>query len=229
MPHTRTLASLRSEARSVCDQVNSTFVTDAEANVWINKAIKRLHGILVSADPTWHWETTAIATSAGTTEYALPSDFHSIIALDYVSGDERYPVEPYRFQERAFGTLALVDTWGFPRARYRILGNGQDGADARLVFDRDPGTGTYELHYVEVQADLAADGDDMDSVEGWDDYVIYDVASKMALKEQDLELAGVLSQNRELVARDIKARAAKRDQNRPGQIQDVRRRRSWRY
>ena len=51
------------------------------------------------------------------------------------------------------------------RLRFR---NGIDGEATRLVFDRRPQAGRYEVHYVQAPQLLEADGDTFDGVAGFE-------------------------------------------------------------
>src|SRR5688572_27255307 len=212
MARTRTLAQLQTSVRLMTDTVNDGHITDAFLLERINDGIAGLWDILVGCDPSRHRVSATMNATAGTLAYELPEDFHSAIALDFVRGDERYPVEEFKFDERTFGLDSYVDAYGIPRTRYEIAGQGIDGSAASLRFDRDPGTNTYELHYVQCPQLLADAGDTFDGVAGWEEWVIRTAA--IAVCERQERDTSVHFREREKIEQRIRVYAAKRDQHR---------------
>ncbi len=63
-----------------------------------------------------------------------------------------------------------------PACSYRIVG-------ATIQFNPTPADGTYKVRYVPVPGTLSADGDTLDGVLGWEEYVILYAAYKLLQKE----------------------------------------------
>lgn len=73
---TVTLQNFIDRARSRADMPLAGYITDPELTVWINEGISILHEKLVSAySEEYSEKEVALTTIAGTTDYALPSDF----------------------------------------------------------------------------------------------------------------------------------------------------------
>lgn len=218
MARTRTLQAMRDQARALADMTNTNFVTNAEANVLLNQAIAELWSMLTVADPQRYMLETSITTIAGTREYALPDDFMALVGVDWVSGNERYPLEPFSLNDRAVGPyagLTMLDHHT-PGCRYDVRYSGLDGSGVRLVFDRDPPAGTVEVLYVQAPQLLEADDDVFDGIGGWEDWCVLDAAIKMLAKEESDPSIYVAQQAR--LEQRIKALAGKRDIGRARQV-----------
>lgn len=224
MPRTRTRLQIRDAARALADQVNGAFVTDDQANFWIDQAIAALWDKVAIADPDRYLKSSDISTTAGTKSYALPADFYKLRGVELVSGSSRYTVERYEFAER--NVYQNADVWLIPNertnVRYRIMGGGDDGSTSKIYFEPDPGTNTYTVWYVQAPQLLTSDPDTFDGAGGWEEYVIYDVAAKMAAKEQSDDTAAFcLVQRAEAEAR-VLAAAPDRDAGQAPRVQDTR-------
>lgn len=211
---------MRTEARALADQVDSLFVTDAQANVWINQAIAELWSMLTVADPQRYMLITTITMVAGQREYTLPTDFMALVGVDWVvSNTERYPLEPFSLNDRYVGPsggLAWVDTGPYPAARYDVRYSGITGAGVRLVFDRDPPVGTVQVLYVQAPQLLTLDASTFDGVAGWEEWAILECAIRMMAKEES-DPSVYMAQQQRIEAR-IKSLAGKRDIGRARQI-----------
>lgn len=217
---TRTRLQIRDGARARADMVGNDNVSDTQANYQIDQALARLWGILTRASPTRYLSSSTISATAGTLEYAVPSDFMAVYAVDLeVSSTERYPVDPFNFNERSFGQLTAYPGFGPVTTRYQILYQGLAGTAARLVFDVDPGTRTYRLWYIQNPQLLTSDASTFDGVAGWEDWIELTVAIFMLTKTErpsdDLKI------ERQKVEAEILAGAPIRDSGRASTIQDT--------
>lgn len=222
MPRTRTREQIRDSARQLADQVGSTFVTDAAANFWIDQAVAELWDLLLAADPDRYLVTSNVNTTQGTKGYALPADFYKLRGVDLLVGSERYSLEPYQFAER---NRYRAEAVAFPASefsgvRYRVQRGGMTGSTGEIRFEPDPGTNTYELHYLQAPQLLTTDGATFDGVAGWEDWVVYTVAIQMMLKEES-DPSGLMAERARIEQR-INRMAADRDMGRAPRIQDVR-------
>ena len=185
MPRTATLAEMRSQVRRETDQEQSTFVSDAEINRWLNQGIAEVWRLLVNADPNRGLVSTTIATTTGTTEYALPSGFMAIRGLDYPLGDGRYcDVQPYAFTERNQLQSPLGTLVGTP-CRYLVLRGDVSNSTSRLSLLPDPGTASYRLWYVGVPATLSLDADTFDGIIGFEDYAVAWACERVRRKAEE--------------------------------------------
>lgn len=216
MARTRTLAELRSDVESRADQPTSsasTFVTETEMNRWINQSVRRFVGLLVRSygEPYWH-KTDTINVVANTDSYDLPSDFYQLLYL-------RVDIDGCRTHIRR-ASIDDIDTdpdwepdWRERPPRYRLLGS-------KIWFTTPRSSHTVTIAYVPTLvvynsggtaiADLSADTDYVDGVNGWEEWIVLDVAIKvMAKEESDPSL---LVMEKQQIEADIVADAAQRDQ-----------------
>lgn len=209
MARARSLLTIRNAARALADQANTAFVTDAQANVMINQSLNDLWEKITTADPSRYVTESTVAATTGVKTYALPADFYKLRYLDKVSGTDRYTVHPYLVSEKNRYRLGIARDIPF----YSLIGQ-------NLTFEPDPGTATYKLGYLQLFTELASDADTFDGVAGWEDYTIWDVAGRMAVKEESDP--SPFWAERARIERRIEAVAHDRDFSRAPTIADTR-------
>ena len=167
-----TLTELISRIRQRSDNEHSgsTFVTDAEITRLINVSYAELYGHLIR----WSMnmvESLQTITATGAANYNLETDFYSLVAVFRVSGDYRVRLERHSSRHR-LGATPSGDA-----SSYRVINN-------TIEFYPRPSGGTYEVVYVPVCGQLAAAGDTLDGVLGWEEYVVLDCAIHILDKEE---------------------------------------------
>ena len=141
MARVRTLLQLREEVRQRADMEESTFVTDAEVNRYINEAIAELYEIIVeSASQEYYLKTYTFTTEALQDTYLLPADLLAIRGVDAdIGGSVPLPLRPYNFDDRHQNRW-LPGLWGrFTDIRYRMLGFAIDDPDPGPPLTIHPG------------------------------------------------------------------------------------------
>jgi len=174
-----TLAELRTLARQRADQENSSFISDSEANNYINMAYGELYDLLVASFSDYYLTSTTF-TLSGTNNTTLPADFYKIRGLDFNAIANSYvTVQPFNFLERnRFDVPVSKLAWGVQRRQYRVMGN-----KIYLIPEQDV-DGTYRLWYIPRYTRLSADGDQMSNVLDFEEYVIVSAAIMMMNKEE---------------------------------------------
>lgn len=224
MARTITLAQTRNGALQLADHVNSTFIATAEANGWINRRIAQLYDMLVGVDSDRYVVEGSVATTSSSSPpwtVLLPNDCYVLRGVDLVKGVGRYPLESYALQER--NACGQSDGWPYfdrTSLRYRVAGNGIDGADAALHFDRNPGNSTLIVYYVPNPPFLVEDDDVFDGFAGWEDWVIRKTAIDMLTKEESD--TSTLERECMEIEQRIKRMAAMRDTGAAYRVADVR-------
>lgn len=185
------------------------FVTDTEVNALINKAYKELYGLLIRHG-MHRSETVYEITADGSEEYALPADLWAVLSVHSVdsSGNAFYMT---RHDHR----VRPSTSFNADAATYRVVGSD-------IAFNPIPATGTYEVRYVPVPADLSADGDTLDGVLGWEEYVVCWVARKLLIKEGSLPEAQQCAQDLADLRERIQLEAAASEMSEGTCVQNVR-------
>lgn len=213
-----TLASLRTQARQRADMVNSTFITDAEFNQYINNSITELYDLLIQKfGNEYYLNIYSFPTVIGIDSYALPTDFYKLIGADILVGGTDYiSLRPFMFSERNRYTAAVSRTiYGVADLRYRLYGN-------NIKFMPVPdGNSTIRLWYIPVIQELASDSATLDGGNGWEEFIVVDTAIK-ALQKEESDVSVLLAQKQALVKR-IEEAAENRDAGAGDRVSDVRR------
>lgn len=201
-----TLSELRTRVRQRTDNENSNFVTDDELTQLINTEYKELYGLLVRYS-LQRTESTSTISADGSSSYALPSNFYSLIGVFRTEGQAQ--VRLSRFGER-FRPGTVTGT----ACQYRLQG-------ANIVLYPTPSSGTYTVLYIPVPSDLSADADTVDGVLGWEELVVINAAIKVLQKEE--ADTSVLKQDRQELLMRIKMEADAVEFTEDWVVADVRR------
>lgn len=107
---------------------------------------------------------------AGTSSYALPSDFLKLIGMDVKrSNGEYFSMHRYSKAERNTYSYYRIAAVSREWTQYRIRGN-------NVVLIPEPNwteTAGVRMLYVPVPDDLSDDSDTLDGVAGWEDWIVY--------------------------------------------------------
>lgn len=212
------LSVLRARVRRHADLGPDTTSTtarwpNADINREINASWQALRRLLVStsAAKTLYCKASSANTAQGATspkawtDLPLPADFSHLVGLEITLPNGRLrSLTPIAFEERNqyFDTFGLIT--GTP-LHFFIYNVGVESANtvstgtAGLV----PATNAiyaYTLWYLPSWVDRITDTDVFDGVEGWDDWVIWDVVEKIAMAEGGAD--GGMGAVAELAARE---------------------------
>lgn len=147
------LGQLRTASRQRADMVNSTFVSDAELNSYINASYYELYDLLVQKyGNDYYVKEYSFNLVGNQSRYDLPDDFYKLLGVDLEisSGPDGYvSLRPFSLAERNRYSTANVQTWiGVTNLRYRLSGN-------KLWFTPSPQTGqTIRIWYIPRLAEL---------------------------------------------------------------------------
>lgn len=198
MARTKTLAQLRTLVRQRADQVNGTAVTDSELTSWINQSATHLWDMLVGARGCAYYENNANTSTA---------------TIDSSTSTMSLPATFYKVSR----LVAVVN------GREYLL----DSYSNSEVDGSQPPTQSHsvKLYYVPSFTDLSNDSDTFDGINGWEEWVVVDVARKVKIKfEEDFtpllhELAELNARiNRLKTPRDNRSAYRVADATRQGRI-----------
>lgn len=211
---TVTLLQLRNRVRQRADIENFTDrFPDAELTSYINRSARRLRNKLTSAYGAHYYESSnTFSTTANTAAYTLPTDFYQLISVEATISSQLVPLKRYNVNERPW--LRNVGAWGLGPTvpLYRLRGNTLDLSPA------PDSVYSVTVYYVPTFTDLSADGDTLDSVSGWDEWVVVDCAIKCFLKD-DRDPGALLDERAGLEA-EIQSLASARDEGSPERVTD---------
>jgi len=221
MARTVTLAQLVTRARERADLVNSGFITTgagAEDDTYVQESAAALHAILVDADPDRY--TTSVALTSTDTAFIawdLPANFYKARGVTYRVGGWTYTLHKATFDQFvADSNITVTRTWP---PRYIMLGNQVRFAPALTA------TPAPTLWYITAQQPLAAGGLTFDGADGWDEWIVLDVAIKMLLKEES-DTRPLEAAKAQVEARII-GQSADRDAGEPYKMTDTDQQLDW--
>jgi hypothetical protein len=155
MARTVTLSSLRTWARQLADVESDPNIGDAELTALANRHLTEVYDALVNAGPPEYYaSSTTVTTVAGTTLYALPADFRTLLDV---------------YSHESDTDLRLIPP----------VGNWQRG---RYV--APTGVWTCTVEYVPTASALVADGDTFDGVSGWEELIANMMARDVMVKRE---------------------------------------------
>ena len=184
MPATETLVNMRNRARQRADQVDSTFVPDAELNTYLNTYLAELHDLLVGAYGEDYFTTSATFTTvSGQEVYNIVtdisvSDMYKLRGVDiFVTPSHPIALRKFNFLNRNRG-IGPSDRIYSTDTRYRLI-----QGNIHLVPAPDSGR-TAKLWYVPSFTKLSLDADTFDGINGWEEYAVLKAARRMLVKEE---------------------------------------------
>lgn len=212
---TYTESDLRTRARRRADMENSTFVTDAEIQDYLNSSISELHDYMVKSYEDYFVSEQTYNAPLATGGANLPDDFYKALGVDYESGGITSTLKAYSFTERnVYNTpYAVIDRLAEPM--YKI-----EGTKIKLI----PGnsqSGTITLYYVPQATQFSASVTEIENViPGYEEYVVVATAIRMLMKEES-DVSALERERQQLASRIIRA-ISPRDVSGSFAIRDVR-------
>jgi hypothetical protein len=180
--YTVSLATIRRrvlQRSNMEDAAANQFVKTPELNDLINGSVAEwvdeVRG--TTWNGTYKRSTQSLTTVSGTQTYALATDFLSCLSVDvFIAGSS--PVisaRPYQEEQRnAFVNLPVMYGWGFASPVFYQL------QDTNISFIPIPqGAYSVKVNYVPTAPLLVADTDTIDSIHGWEEFIVLDSAIKV--------------------------------------------------
>lgn len=221
-----TLLQLRTAIRQRADMVNSQFITDAELNSYINQSYFELYDLLIQKYGNNYYVATALQFQTDGinmlfplpdgTNYSGAPAFYKLLGVDLSLSnnlDSFVTIRQFDFAERnRYAVPNFQSFYGITNLRYRLNGT-------NLWLTPIPAANqTIQLWYAPRLVQLAADGDTVDGISGWTEYIIIDCVIKCNQKEEtDASIA--MAQKMAIIQR-IEAAAENRDAANPAVVAD---------
>lgn len=190
-----TLANIRTAAAQRADQPTptaTTFVSLTEYLTLINASCQNLWDKLIEAYGEDYEVATAfsVTTDGANDHFALATDFYRLLGVDLlVSGTGASSIwvslKRFNFSDRnRYNAASFILRLGQTNLRYRISGN-------NVWFAPFPPSGTVtRIWYAPRFTPLVNDGDSFDGFNGWEEWIVNDVALKILSKEES-DMSGV--------------------------------------
>lgn len=219
-PGVTTLTTVTTQSQQRADMVNSGFISASEWTSMINASYQELYGLILQTyGPSHYYFNTSIITTDGVNEtFSLPSDFFKLVGVDlqYVSGQPQSYVtlRPFTMAERnrwSFPTYLTV--FGWTNLHYALQGS-------NLWLKPLPQSGqSIKLYYYPRLTLLVSGSDTLDGVNGWEEYIVTDVAIK-ALQKEESDVSVLMAQKAAIIQR-LEAEAENRDAGSGAKVSDV--------
>lgn len=160
-----TLAQLRLRCQEESDNVNESFIQNSEWLSYINASYQDLYGQIVEAFGNDYFRQSTATGTTFTTDgtnqfFALPEGFFKLLGVDLQIGGTGHWVSLKQFAFAERNALSLNNS-SIPMA-------GQ----------------TLRMFWVPQPTLLVADDDDIDGVNGWEEFIIIDSCIKALAKEE---------------------------------------------
>jgi hypothetical protein len=206
MALTITLGELRTLSQQRADMENSQFIDTDEWNAYINASGAELYDILVQKGVDYYVVSQSFNITGSADSYALPSNVYKLTGIDYALGGQNYPMQKFIWADR------FKYRYNSGVIRYRIVGN-------TLYFIPRAAAQTVTLWYVPPFTRLVNDGDTLDTINEWYEYIVIDAAIKARIKEES-DIQELLVQ-KQAIAQRIEAMSADRDHAYGERVSDV--------
>lgn len=228
LPGQNTLGSLRLQAQQRADRVNSSFVTLPEWNSYINQSYYELYDLLITVYEDYYVAPRVLFNFTGNTQlYDLPNGqnysqapaLYKLYGVDLgldSSQNAYFTLKKFDFISRnQYVYPQLTSTLlGVFNLRYRLVGG-------KIMFIPIPSASQpCGLWYFPRLTTLLADNDIMDTISGWDEYVIVDAAIK-ALQKEESDVSVLMAQ-KEALRQRIQDSAMNRDAGQADKISNTR-------
>jgi len=212
-----TLSSLRSAAKDRADLANSTRVSTAQWNEYINKSKDNLYDLLVAAYGNDYYMKIPpydLTIVAGTDTYSLPTDHYKTALVEYKMGtDNYYTLKKFALSTKNRFPAPLPLRGSYDQFRYKEM-------DDKIIFYPTPSSGcTVRIWYVPLATNLVSDSDTIRGFNGWEEYIIIDVAIK-ALRNEESDTID-LERDLKRVSDRLIEMAETRNLSEPFKIQDT--------
>lgn len=233
-----TLATLVTRVRQRSDQVGTTFVTDSELQDYISSSVGDLYDLILSVNSSlYEVVTDTNSTVAGTQVYtplrtgATEAVIYKILGVEILWDGEWRRIEPYAAPnhlslEDQTGWVHFTEVFYHPVMAASVEGPVDTVAGYNLDISFIPtpqSVESFRVRYVPAPGNWASlgGGYNFQGFSGWEDWVINDVAAKVAEKEESFELADRLLSRRDRAEVRIRWAAATMDTTSQSRVRDL--------
>jgi hypothetical protein len=203
----------RTRQRANLEGTAGGFLPDAELTDLVNGSIADWYDLVRGSTwgGQWYRQSWTFSTLPNVSAYALPVNCASIISIDGMLAPSLTPISCVRYQEEQRNWFKLLQIFGWfvnQAVWYQIQGPNVNFAPVpQSAF-------TITINYVPTAPVLAQfQNDKLDSINGWDEWIVLDAAVKCLVKDGQLDMIQELKAQREAQRMRIAAAAPQRDLN----------------
>lgn len=212
MANNITLLQLKTRCRERSDMEDSEFVSDSELLSYINASYAELYDILVSKFEDYYTISSLFTIASGNTQ-VLPTNFYKLRGLDFkLDANNWINVSKFNFAHRNILSRSTSRSRN-RQAQYRVVGSNL------MIEPESNAPGDYRIWYTPVYTPLAADSDLVDGLNGFEEYIVIDVAIKMLAKEESS--ATHLEREKDAMTKRIEVMSQNRDSDQPEKITET--------
>lgn len=204
------------------------FCTQNEVTDLVNSSLaNEVYDLLrESVGDNYFRKTFTFTTTEATTFYTIPSDLLTIISVDVWLGGQ-YPVCAKRYQEGQRNILrAFPFGWNYTYpVYYQLQGSGPSGG---INFLAAPNAGfRIDLNYCPTCPQLVNLTDTWDDINGWSEIAVLDAASKLCIKDGQLDVAQYLDARKGALVAKVRAMGPQRHAGEPEAVNIIENRPNW--
>ena len=220
MSYLISVGTIATRARQRANLEGATaFLPDAELYDLINISYAEWYDLvrLTTWGGQYYRSAYSFSTVATTSAYALPADFLNLISVDIAitpNAQQVLTAKPYQEEERNM-YRAYPFGWISDRPVYYQL----QGPNINFI-PIPQAAFQITLNYCPAAKQLAGDSDSIDSINGWEEWIVLDVAIKMLTKDGQLDIMPALTQQREAQRARIQSAAYRRDRGQAERVHD---------
>ena len=216
MSYTVTLGTLLARVRQRSNLEGTGvggFLPDSELIDYVNASIASWYDLVRGS--TWGGQyfrgTWNLTTAPNVSSYALPVNCASVISVDGQLAPSLTPISCLAYQEEQRNWFRLLQLYGWfvnQAVWYQLQGGNINFAPVpQSAF-------AITINYVPTAPVLSQfQNDTLDSINGWDEWIVLDAAIKCLVKDGQLDIIQELKAERELERARIAAMAPQRDLN----------------
>jgi len=221
MSNTQTLATMRTRVRRRADMENSSFVSDAELDQYLNDSLSELYDLFVVEYEEYVVQKLD-TTITGEEEYDIVTDFGidnfmKISGIDLKTGSRTINMQRFMFPERnSIQNTPIARTAFQYNIQYAVLGN-------KIKFTNEQGNNDITIWFIPSFTPML-ETDFVDDVApflapGWEEYAVIDSAIKCLQKEESDTRP--LERDKIVLTKRIQDIAMNRDAGAPYRVVDV--------
>lgn len=156
--------------------------------------------------------------------YKLPPDFLSVISVDaFVSPSLIISCVPFQEEERNFYRFWLGAVGWFlgTTVYYQIQGAGAGGTPQIVFMPPPQSVFQMQVNYIPTAPKLTSPSSSIDSVNGWDEFIVADAAIQVLMKAGRLDELQIMTGRREEERQRIRSMAPRRDNNSAERVHEI--------